>query len=222
MLRGKLTHTMADPGDPTPDAFHTVDGAGEASLEVRGSTFIGHVRAVDDVEAAEANVDELAREHPDASHVVPAYRIRSGGGRGELLREWSNDAGEPTGSAGKPVLNVLEGRGLENVLAVVVRYFGGTELGVGGLARAYGRAVTAAVEAAGVVTREPHRRYLIEVEYDDSGTVRSILEATATEFEADYGTAARFEVRVPLTDPDGVLDRLRSATSGRVSIQDGD
>jgi len=164
---------MADPGDPTPDAFHTVDGPGEASLEVRGSTFIGHVRAVDDVEAADTHVDELAREHPDASHVVPAYRIRSGGGRGELLREWSNDAGEPTGSAGKPVLNVLAGRELENVLAVVVRYFGGTELGVGGLARAYGRAVTAAVEDAGMVIREPHQRYLIEVEYDDSGTVRS-------------------------------------------------
>jgi uncharacterized YigZ family protein len=213
---------MADPGDPTPDAFHTVDGPGEASLEVRGSTSIGHVRAVDDVEAADTHVDELAREHPDASHVVPAYRIRSGGGRGELLREWSIDAGEPTGSAGKPVLNVLAGRELENVLAVVVRYFGGTELGVGGLARAYGRAVTAAVADAGVVIREPHRRYLIEVEYDDSGTVRSVLEATATEFEAGYGTTARFEVSVPLTDPDGVLDRLRSATSGRVSIQDGD
>jgi putative IMPACT (imprinted ancient) family translation regulator len=72
---------MADPGDPIPDAFHTVDGPGEASLEVRGSTFIGHVRAVDDVEATDTHVDELAREHPDASHVVPAYRIRSGGGR---------------------------------------------------------------------------------------------------------------------------------------------
>lgn len=120
------------------------------------------------------------------------------------------------------MLNVLAGRELENVLAVVVRYFGGTELGVGGLARAYGRAVTAAVEDAGMVIRESHRRYLIEVEYDDSGTVRSVLEATTTEFEAGYGTTARFEVSVPLTDPDGVLDRLRSATSGRVSIQDGD
>lgn len=213
---------MADPGDRTSDPFDTVAGPGEASFEVRGSTFIGHVRAVDDVEKADAHIDEIATAHPDASHVVPAYRIRSGGGRSELLREWSSDAGEPTGSAGKPVLNVLAGRGLENVLAVIVRYFGGTELGVGGLARAYGRAVTAAVEDAGVVTRRPHRRYTVEVEYDDSGTVRSILEATATEFEADYGATVRFDVRVPVTDPDGVLDRLRSATSGRLSVRDGD
>ncbi|MFB6361734.1 MAG: YigZ family protein [Halobacteriales archaeon] len=212
---------MPDPGDLTPDPFDTVAGPGEASFEVRGSTFIGHVQAVEDVNQADASIDEIASNHPDASHLVPGYRIRTGDGRGELLREWSKDAGEPTGSAGRPVVNVLAGRELENVLAVVARYFGGTELGDGGLARAYGQAATAAVEDAGVVTRRPHRRYTVEVEYDDSGTVRSILEATATEFEAEYGSAARFAVRVPASDPDGVLDRLRSATSGRVKVEEG-
>lgn len=213
---------MADTGDRAPDPFATVAGPGEASFEVRGSTFIGMVQAVDDVEVAETRIEAIAADHPDASHVVPAYRVRTGGGRSELLREWSSDAGEPTGSAGKPVLNILASRELENVLAVVIRYFGGTELGVGGLARAYGRAVTAAVDDAGAVTRRPHRRYTVEAEYDDSGTVRSILEATGTEFEAEYGSTARFDLRVPVTDPEDVLDRLRSATSGRVSVDAAD
>lgn len=213
---------MADPDDRSPERFDTVAGPGEASLDVRGSTFLGHVQPANDVAEAEAVIDEIGGEYPDASHHVPAYRIRSGSGRSELLREWSSDAGEPTGSAGKPVLNVLASRELENLAAVVVRYFGGTELGVGGLARAYGQAVTAAVDAAGVVTRRPKKRYSVEVDYDDSGTARSILESTATEFEADYGRTVRFDVRVPVTDPDGVIDRLRSATSGRVSVEEAE
>lgn len=213
---------MAEPEDRSPDPFDTIGGPGEATLDVRGSTFIGHVQPVNAVSDAEAVIDEIGHEYPDASHHIPAYRVRSGSGQGDLLREWSSDAGEPTGSAGKPVLNVLASRELENVVAVVIRYFGGTELGVGGLARAYGQVVTAAVDDAGVVTRRPHNRYRVAVDYDDSGTVRSILESTATEFDADYRERARFDVRVPVGDPDGVIDRLRSATSGRVSVEEAD
>ncbi|MFB6354187.1 MAG: YigZ family protein [Halobacteriales archaeon] len=194
----------------------TVAGRGEAAFEVRGSRFAGHVAPVEDVDAAEAFVDAVAAEHPDATHVVPAYRVRSGDGG--LVRAWSSDAGEPTGSAGKPALNVLVQRDLLDVAAAVVRDFGGTELGVGGLARAYGRAVSLAVEDAGVIERPPERRVGLEVDYGDSGTVRGLLESAGVTFEADYAETVRFDVRAPADEIDGLLDRVRSATSGRVDV----
>ncbi len=207
-----------------PDAYRTVDGRGRAEFEVQGSEFVGHVTAVESVEAAEAFVDAVGEEFDDATHNVPAYRVRAAGGGADhaegqgLLREYSSDAGEPSGSAGKPALNVLVQRELENVAAVVTRYYGGTNLGVGGLARAYSRAVKEAVDDVGVTERRPHERFQVAVAYDDSGTVRGILESEGVEFEADYGERASFDVRVPVEAADRLRDRLRSATSGRAGI----
>ena len=135
-----------------------------------------------------------------------------------MLREYSSDDGEPSGSAGKPMLNVLQGEDLENCAVVVTRYYGGTNLGVGGLVRAYSRATKDAVAAAGVVEEAPHTRFVATVEYDDSGTVRGIVESAGVEFDAAYGSDVRFDVRVPVADADALADRLRSATNGRVDI----
>ena len=200
------------------DPLRTVAGPGEAAFEVRGSAFLGRVAPAEDVEAAEALLEAAREDHPDATHHVSAYRLREG----DLLRAWSSDDGEPSGSAGTPALNVLERRDLEDVAAVVVRRFGGTELGVGGLARAYGRAVSLAVEDAGVIEREPTRRVSIEVEYDDSGTARGVLESAGVAFEADYAESVVFEARLPAGEADALLDRLRSATRGRAAIEPGD
>ena len=197
-----------------PEPIRTVDGRGEAAFEVRGSTFVGRVAPVEGLGAAEAFIEETAAADPEATHHVPAYRVREG----DLLREWSSDAGEPSGSAGKPALNVLVQRDLEDVAAVVTRRFGGVELGVGGLARAYGRAVSAAIDDAGVVEREPRERFTVEVDYDDSGTVRGLLESADVDFEADYGETARFDVRLPVGEAEALLDRVRSATSGRARV----
>ena len=154
-------------GDVTEEAYDTVAGRGEAAFEVQGSEFVGHVRSVHTVEDAESFVAAISEEYADATHNVPAYRVRA-----DPLREYASDDGEPTGSAGKPALNVLTQREIENVVAVVTRYYGGTNLGVGGLARAYSRAVKQGVDDAGVVTERPHERLSITVDYDDSGTVR--------------------------------------------------
>jgi len=224
-----------------PDAYRTVAGPGRATFEVRGSEFVGHAAPAADREAAEAFVAEVREEYADATHNVPAYRVRessgdreSGGGRessddragtpGGFLREYGDDDGEPSGSAGKPALNVLQQEGVENVVAVVTRYYGGTNLGVGGLARAYSRAVKEAIEDAGLVEERPKERFSVTVEYDDSGTVRGILESASTDagegavFEADYEERVTFEVRVPVEAAAGVRDRIRSATSGRAEI----
>ena len=207
--------------------FLTVAGPGEARFEVRGSEFIGYAAPADDVETAEAFVADIEERHADATHNVPAYRVPAGEASGArpgsssgdaMLREYASDDGEPSGSAGKPALNVLVQRDLRNVAAVVTRYYGGTELGVGGLARAYSRGVKEAVDAAGVVEEVPRERFSVAVEYDDSGTVRGILESEGVEFDADYGADVSFDVRVRADAAADLRDRLRSATSGRADV----
>ncbi|WP_121744041.1 IMPACT family protein [Natronorubrum halophilum] len=202
--------------------YRTVAGPATADFVVQGSEFIGHVRPVESVEAAEAFIDAVGEEYADATHNVPAYRVRTGDEserESQFLREYSSDDGEPSGSAGKPALNVMAQREIENCAVVVTRYYGGTNLGVGGLVRAYSRAVKAAIDAADIVEERPHESVSITVEYDDSGTVRGILESEGYEFEADYQATVSFVVRVPLEEADAFRDRLRSATSGRVDLE---
>jgi uncharacterized YigZ family protein len=206
------------------DSFTTVAERAEARFEVQGSEFVGTVAPVDGVSEAEAFVDEVRDRYPDATHNVPAYRVPAGEASADrapgetMLREYASDDGEPTGSAGKPALNVLQQRDLRNLAVVVTRYYGGTNLGVGGLARAYSRAVQEAVDAAGVVEAVPHVGFTATCEYDDSGTVRGILESEGVEFEASYESDVAFAVRVPVAEADALRDRLQSATSGRVDL----
>ena len=196
--------------------YRTVTGRGEAAFEIRGSRFLGHVRPVDSVDAAEAFVERVAAEYADATHNVPAYRVRA-----DPPRAYANDDGEPGGSAGKPALTVLKREALENVASVVTRYYGGTNLSVGGLSRAYGRAVKLSVDDAGTLEEQPHEIVTIAVGYDDSGTVRGIVEIADVAFEATYGERVAFEIQVPVAERDALHERVLSATSGRAEIDTG-
>jgi len=199
---------------PEPEPYRTIAERVRVAFTVQGSEFIGHAAPTETVAEAEAFIDEIETEYGDATHNVPAYRVRS-----DPFREYASDDGEPSGSAGKPVLSVLQGRELENVCLVITRYFGGTELGVGGLVRAYSQAAKDALDAAGTKARRPQKRFTAVVDYDDSGTIRGILESEDTTFEADYGERVAFDVSVPITEADALLDRLRSATSDRIELQ---
>lgn len=195
--------------------YRTLAGHGQTSFEIRGSTFIGQAGPARSVTEAETFLDRLEETYPEATHVVPAYRIRDG----DLVREWSSDDGEPTGSAGAPALNVLQQRELENTVLGIVRFFGGTELGIGGLARAYARGAKEAVEAAEIVRTEPHDRFHVSVCYDDSGTVRGLLESADLDFEASYDERVTFQGWVAVSCADGLADRVLSATNGRAVIE---
>ena len=206
------------------DSFRTVAGRGDATLDRQSSEFLAVVEPVDTVQEAEAFIQQIQETYPDATHHVPAYRVPAGKASADhlgevMLREWCSDDGEPSGSSGKPALNVLVQQNLQNLVAVVTRYYGGTNLGVGGLARAYSGAVKAAVDDAGIVEEVPHVRFEATVEYDDSGTVRGILESEGVEFEASYDERAGFQVRVPVDESSGLRERLLNATSGRVDIE---
>ncbi|MFP4590791.1 MAG: IMPACT family protein [Halobacteriales archaeon] len=195
-------------------AYRTVSAPAEAAFVVKGSRFVGHVAPADAEAAVAEAVGAVAADHPDATHVVSAYRLR-----GDPAREGADDAGEPGGSAGKPALEVLRGEELFDVVAVVVRYYGGTNLGFGGLVRAYARAVSRAVDAASVIEVRPTAAYEVAVDYDDSGRVRSVLESAGVDFEASYAERVTFTVRVETDRTEALLERLRSATSDRAAIR---
>jgi uncharacterized YigZ family protein len=200
--------------DGDPDDYQTLAGRGRGAFAVKGSEFIGHATTAETIETAETFVDSVRETFADATHNVPAYRVRA-----DPFREYSTDDGEPSGSAGKPMLNVLQGQNIENAVVVVTRYYGGTNLGVGGLVQAYGQATKLATEDAGIVTEVPHEQVSVTVEYDDSGVVRGIIDSIATTFHAEYKTVVTFDARVPAAEAELLRDRTRSATSGRAIIE---
>jgi uncharacterized YigZ family protein len=143
----------------------------EAEMEVKRSRFRCTLGRVDDEAAARAAVERLRKQHWDAGHHCSAIRI--GPPPGAVER--SSDDGEPAGTAGAPMLDVLRGAGVSDVVAVVSRWFGGTLLGAGGLVRAYGDAVRTALDEAGTLRRSLLREHLLELDHADAGRVESEL-----------------------------------------------
>ena len=172
-------------------AYFVPAGESRAEIRDRGSRFLAVVGPAADEAAAKALLAALEREMPDATHHCWAWRL------GSPPRERSSDAGEPAGTAGMPMLQVLRGAGLSDVMAVVVRWFGGTKLGKGGLARAYAAAVREALPGLPVAARVPTARIAIEIPYDKVGAVKRLLRPPEVELEAEeYGASARLRLAV--------------------------
>lgn len=185
---------------------------------IKNSRFIADILPVVDISAAESAIGRVRKEFPDANHHCWAYRL---GTDGDIFR--SSDDGEPGGSAGRPILQQIEGHGITNVVVVITRYFGGTKLGVGGLVRAYGGAAAAGLNRAEVRVVKITRHIGIEFPYEFSGAVQRYLELSELEpVEADYGEKIRFELEVPVSDFDDVEARLTSITAGRLTLRRGD
>jgi len=167
--------------------------AGESRAEIRekGSVFLAVIGPAADEATAKALLAGLEKEFPDATHHCWAWRL------GVPPRERSADAGEPAGTAGVPILQVLRGAGLSDVMAVVVRWFGGTKLGKGGLARAYAAAAREALQGLPAVQKVPTARLAFEVPYEKVGAVKRLLRPPEIELEAEeYGAAARLTLAV--------------------------
>ena len=166
-------------------------GAAEAEIREKGSRFLAVLSPAAGEEEARAALAALVRRHSGATHHCWAWRL------GAPPRERSSDAGEPAGTAGAPMLRVLRGSGLSDVLAVVVRWFGGVKLGKGGLARAYAGAVRAALDRLPVATRVPVVRLDLEAPYERVGAVKRLIHPPEIELEReDYGETARLVLRV--------------------------
>ena len=178
----------------------TVASAVEHELVIRKSRFIAHIVPVASPEAADAVVAGIRKRFWDARHNCSAQVT---GVLGDRAR--SSDDGEPSGTAGVPMLEVLRRRDLTDVVAVVTRYFGGIKLGAGGLVRAYSSAVSEALDAAVVLDRMPLSHATVTVAHGDAGRFDNLLRDWAASRRAKlgdtrYGTAAEFAVWVPTAD----------------------
>ncbi len=179
--------------------------AGESRAEIRekGSVFLAVIGPAADEGAAKALLAGLEKEFPDATHHCWAWRL------GSPPRERSADAGEPAGTAGVPILQVLRGAGLSDVMAVVARWFGGTKLGKGGLARAYAAATREALQGLPVLQKVPTARLAVEVPYEKVGALKRLLRPPEIELEAEeYGAAARLVLAVHEERREGLEEAL--------------
>lgn len=152
------------------DRYKTVRQAGSKEIVIKKSRFIGHVMPVETEEEAVAFIEEIKKKHWNATHNCSAYMI---GERDEIQKQ--SDDGEPSGTAGKPILEVIRHQGRKNVAIVVTRYFGGIMLGAGGLIRAYTDGAVAAMESGEPITRVLHREILVELDYTWLGKVENEL-----------------------------------------------
>lgn len=182
--------------------------APQAVIEVQRSRFCAVLRRVGDEDAARAVIEEQRRRHRDARHHCTAFIL---GAAPAIMR--SNDDGEPSGTAGAPMLEVLRGREISDVVAVVSRRFGGVLLGTGGLARAYADAVREVLDGAPLVRRAERARLELNLPHADAGRVEGELrDAGVSVLGADYGASVRLSLATD--DPEALSARIAELTAG--------
>ena len=188
-------------------------GSGEAEFVEKRSSFLGHVRFVETEDAARDFINEMKKKHYDARHNCWCYMIRDGAVR-------YSDDGEPQGTAGQPMLNVFQREGVENVVCVVTRYFGGILLGAGGLLRAYTKSAKDALDAAGISVV---RRW-VETALDCSYAAAEKLKQEITAFGGivaglDYGAAVTIHAYVPEESAEDFKARIFDVSAGGVTVR---
>lgn len=187
----------------------------DVEIIIRKSRFLARLRRVEDEAAARAVIEQTRREHRTANHNCSAFTL---GPDGQVAR--SNDDGEPSGTAGLPMLEVLVSHPVGDVVAVVTRYFGGVKLGTGGLVRAYSDAVAAALDAAGTRTRRRSMRAAVTVDHLAAGKLENDLRSAASVVVTDvaYGAQATIEVAVPVAEWPHFADHVAGLTGGRAQL----
>jgi uncharacterized YigZ family protein len=195
--------------------YQTIKHPVEHEIEVRRSRFICALAPAATEEAARAFVAERRRRYADATHNCTAYVV------GERVRR-ADDDGEPGGTAGTPMLEMLTRRGFADVVAVVTRYFGGVLLGAGGLARAYGGAVGETLDRAEVVEMVPAAVVTVSVGHAQAGRLESDLRASPYALRGvDYGSKVAFEVAVAEDRLPAFEEWIASLTAGRADTVRG-
>jgi uncharacterized YigZ family protein len=194
--------------------YLTLKAAADAEYTVNKSRFIAHASPVESAEEANAFIQEIRRQYPDATHNVFAFQVR----QPEYARY--SDDGEPSGTSGMPVLQVLKGRGLTDSIIVVTRYFGGILLGTGGLVRAYTQSAVLGVEAAGIVRMRQCAAMVCPCPYAFYERFARLLEKHGcvtedTSFEADV----QISFRIPSENEDAFVKELAEISNGAVTVR---
>ncbi|MDD6069216.1 MAG: YigZ family protein [Clostridiales bacterium] len=198
--------------------YATILENGNGEIVEKKSRFIGYVRHVETEEEALSFVNEIKKKHYDARHNCYAYTI----GEEQPLLRFSDD-GEPGGTAGKPILEVITGKKLCNVCIVVTRYFGGTLLGTGGLVRAYTDASKAAIDATEVVLKRLVNPCSITTDYTDLGKIQYILGSEEIAIvDSEYGEDVVLKTEIFVDDVKEIEKKLVEATAARVRFDKGE
>jgi uncharacterized YigZ family protein len=198
--------------------YKTVLNEAACEMEEKKSRFIATVKPVSDEAEAVAHINALKSKYWDATHNVYAYSI----GGNNIVQRYS-DAGEPSGTAGLPMLEVIKRMNVKNLVVVVTRYFGGTLLGAAGLIRAYGKSAALGIEEAGIVTKKLCKEVSVIVEYTLFGRLQSILISKGyTIKDIIYEQDVEIIVFVYVDDVEGFTDTVIEATHAKAIIQIGD
>lgn len=196
----------------------TILEPGTGEIIEKKSRFIGYVCHVETEEEANAFVLEIKKRHYDARHNCYAYIL----GEEQTALRFSDD-GEPSGTAGKPILEVIEGEGLKNVCVVVTRYFGGTLLGTGGLVRAYTDATKACIAATEIVCKRKVIPVTIHTNYTDLGKIQYILGNEGIDIkDSTYSDNVMLQVEVFVDDMERIEKTIVEATAARAIMQKAD
>lgn len=192
--------------DRIQDTYRSIAARSEGLYKDNGSRFLAFACPVETEEEVKEIVDALRKEYHDARHHCFAYRLGLDGAR------WrANDDGEPSGSAGRPILGQIDSAGLSDVLVVVVRYFGGVKLGIPGLIRAYRTATQEALAAAQAVEKTAARRFRITFDYLSMNAVMRVLkDLDIPQSGQSFGNECSLDVRVRLSQYEDFLTRTRN------------
>ena len=197
------------------DTYNTIVKVVQDEIVEKKSRFIGYAVPVTSEEEAYAFVEKIRKMHYDARHNCFAFAI---GSENTLLR--FSDDGEPQGTAGKPILEVITGNKVVDICIVVTRYFGGTLLGTGGLVRAYTEAAKLALVDAGIHTMQLMKSVEITTNYNDSGKVQYLISnSSAVISDTEYTSEVCFKILVPVGDYGRLEKQVTESTSARANIE---
>ncbi|MGW8956740.1 YigZ family protein [Paenibacillus sp. NPDC055715] len=200
------------------EQYRTVRDSGSKEIVIRKSRFIGHIQPVQTEEEAAAFIERIKKEHWNATHNCSAYMI---GERDEIQKQ--SDDGEPSGTAGKPILEVIRNQKLKNVAIVVTRYFGGILLGAGGLIRAYSDGAVAAIEAGDAITRVLHREIFVKLDYTWLGKVENELRNRSIRTGETMFTDKVTLTCLPLAgDAESFSNWITDLTQGQLLVSEGE
>ena len=197
--------------------YNTVKGYGQNEINIERSRFIAYVNRAETEEEAQAFIADIKKKHWDANHNCSAYMI----GENNLIQK-ANDDGEPSGTAGVPMLEVLKKRDLKDTVVVVTRYFGGIKLGAGGLIRAYGKSTSEGLNATGIVERKLMRIMKTKIDYTWLGKVENEVRSSHYQLkEIHYLDAVDVEVYVEEAAKDQFSEWMTELTNGQGEISEG-
>ena len=196
--------------------FRTIKEDGQIQEEIKKSRFICHIKRVTTEDEARNFIQDVKKEHYKATHNCSAFIL---GERSEMKR--SSDDGEPSGTAGVPMLGVLENQQLTNVCAVVTRYFGGIKLGAGGLIRAYSSNVALAIKEIGIVHIKEQLGLRIALSYSQYQELPNFLKANhLQEQDTSFTEQVQTTIFVDKDDKDSVIEELIELFNGKINITD--